>query len=192
MTGALLVLLFMALATALVFTSVSTQRRGERRRALAQSDTTGANRQERSRYTRQAALLSEPERAYFGVLEPIARELDLVVSCKTRLADLVLVATDANNRIALTNRISNQVVDFVLCDRTTMAPLVAIEIDDAWRRTAAQRRGDDIREECLAAAELPLLRVRGQRQYAASELRRAIDAALSNCEPAPSQLAEAA
>jgi hypothetical protein len=170
-------LLFVALAAALVLTSVSTRRRAKRQTAFRRAPIAPVRAgppPTETRYTRKGALLSTAEQSYFGVLEPIAHELGLYVACKTRLSDVIGVSRDADARIAMTNRISHQHLDFVLCERTTMAPLLAIELEDA---TSARTSSKD---EWLASAGLPLLRVRLQRGYAVAEVRRAISEALAD------------
>ncbi len=72
------------------------------------------------------------------------------------------------------NKINARSLDFVLCNPTTLRPLVAIELDDATHATPKRQTRDDEVELLLEAAGLKLLHVLASRTYDTRELSAAI------------------
>jgi len=103
------------------------------------------------------ALLSPAERSYLGVLEPIATELGLHISCKTRL---------------------------VLCAQSTMEPVLAIELDDPSHDRADRQRRDRLVDEICASADLPILYVQARRGFPVGEVRHQVMRALTKANAA--------
>src|SRR5439155_23580098 len=85
------------------------------------------------------SLLSPAELDFYNVLKMATRD-QFVILLKVGLSDLCEV-TDRHVNQAAFNRVQSKHVDFVLCDRVTFAPVVAIELDDSthYRRERADR-----------------------------------------------------
>ena len=66
-------------------------------------------------------------------------------------------------------------VDFLLCDRATLRPRLAIELDDASHRSSRRADADRRKAALLAAAGIPLLRQRCRVAYDVQALRESID-----------------
>ena len=96
-----------------------------------------------------------------------------------RLIDLIDVTSDRSDRSAYQtalNRIGQRQVDFVICDRMTFRPLLAIELDDATHDRSRRMKSDDFENEALKSAGLSLLRLRGR--YEVAQLLEQIERAL--------------
>ena len=52
--------------------------------------------------------------------------------------------------------------------------MLAIELDDASHRKTSRKRRDEFVDLALEAAQLPLLRVRAQKDYDPQELKQAV------------------
>ena len=151
------------------------------RRALDHSRS--SNRTAALPYRRETSLLSPAERSFYEALLVALRDRrDLVVFAKVRLIDLLSVPAGAGNRRAHVNRVCSKHVDFVLCDRRELRPLLVIELDDASHEREDRRDRDAFVDAALAEADLPILRVRAQRGYVPTELARLIDEKLAVSE----------
>lgn len=125
------------------------------------------------------AFLTPAERSFFGVLEQ-AVTAEYYTFAKVRLIDLVTTRRGVAQRQAHINRIVAKHVDFVLCERTTLRPLMVVELDDASHERVDRRTRDGFVDQCLVDAGIPILRVRAAHRYEVTEVRRQVQALL--CE----------
>lgn len=128
-------------------------------------------------YKKRDYLLSPAERSFYEVLCSIV-DNQLHVFPKVRLADLLYLPKGTENWQAHRNRIQSKHVDFVLCDRQNIAPLLVIELDDASHASEDRRERDAFIDKALAAAALPILHVTAKRAYAPKELAELIEGKL--------------
>lgn len=127
-------------------------------------------------YRRKDYLLSKAERSFFGVLnQAVGQEYWLFA--KVRVADLLWMPKGTESRQSHFNRIQAKHVDFVLCDRDSVRPILALELDDSSHRESARTSRDAFVDSALRAAGLPLLRVPCNSAYNVDELRTQIRAA---------------
>ena len=77
-------------------------------------------------------------------------------------------------------RINGKSVDFVICDKAYIKPLLAIELDGRSHDMEAVRQRDVDVERIFAGAELRLLRFANQGSPNREEVKRRISEALSN------------
>jgi len=124
-------------------------------------------------YDQKIYLLTKAERAFFGVLcQCIAPEQQIF--SKVRLEDLIYVRKGTEERQGYRNRIKSRHIDFLICDKTYVRPLLAIELDDKSHNTQRAIKRDTFVDGALESAGLPLLRVGAARTYDASLLSRTI------------------
>lgn len=114
-------------------------------------------------------FLSPAEASFFHVLRQAAGETYLVCP-KVNLADLFFVARPNENPGAR-NHIDRKHVDFVLCDPTTLRPVLAVELDDSSHRRKDRQERDDFVDRVFQAAGLRLVRVPAQASYEVAGLR---------------------
>jgi hypothetical protein len=120
-------------------------------------------------YRRIDSLLTPAERAFYEVLQGVVGD-DLHLFVKVRLADLVALPRTVDNRQAHLSRIASKHIDFVLCERRTVAPVLAVELDDSSHQAGPRRQRDALVNDVLQAAGLPLLRVPVKRSYVPDEV----------------------
>jgi hypothetical protein len=139
-------------------------------------------------YRKRDSLLSGPERALFDALLRVAGERYHVLP-KMRLADIVWLPKLAANRWVHWNRIAPKHVDFMLCDRKYLEPLLAVELESPTTRSGHNEERAEFIAAALAAAGVPLLRLPFKRVYSAQELAdvvtRRIAAAEATQKPRP-------
>jgi hypothetical protein len=101
------------------------------------------------------------------------RKLDRIVGARyrvfvqVRLADLVDVETGVSSRSRwkAISRVFAKSVDFVLCNRSTLDPVLILELDDRSHEAADRRRRDPLVDRVCAEAGLPLVRVKARFAY---------------------------
>ena len=124
-------------------------------------------------YRKKDYLLTAAERSFYEVLCSVL-DGQLLVFTKVRLADLVYMSKGTANRQTHFNRIQSKHVDFVLCTRDKLSPVLVIELDDASHEEEPRRDRDAFVDTALAAAGLPILHVPAQKSYVPAELAAAI------------------
>ncbi len=75
------------------------------------------------------SLVTKAELNFYRILNNICNELDCLLFSKVRVADIVKVRS-IENRQSYFNRIKSKHIDFVLCDKNHLKPLLCIELDD--------------------------------------------------------------
>ena len=124
-------------------------------------------------YRRKDWLLTRAERSFFGVLHDCVGA-EFFIFSKVRLADVFFIPRGVSSRQAAFNRIQSKHIDFLLCERDSVRPVLAVELDDSSHLRSDRRKRDEFVDSVFAAAELPLLRVRAKRAYDSVEIRKAV------------------
>jgi len=124
-------------------------------------------------YERRGVLLSPAEINFLRSLQLAARE-DWLIFSMVRLADIIKVRPKTRKSQSWNNRIQGKHLDFVVCDIETLDVKLAIELEDATGPADRGRR-DRFINTALAAAGVPLLRVRVQEKYETAVLRKDLE-----------------
>ncbi|HWB21092.1 MAG TPA: DUF2726 domain-containing protein [Phycisphaerales bacterium] len=127
-------------------------------------------------YRRKDYLFTKAERSFFGVLQ-LAVGNDFLIFSKVRLADVLDSPSGALWR-AHFNRIASKHVDFLICDRDFVRPLLAIELDDSTHGQTKRQERDKFVDEALGSAQLPVLHVPAKYSYDPNDVRARIRATL--------------
>lgn len=123
-------------------------------------------------YIRNDVLFSPAERSFLGVLEQAVGDTYRIFG-KVRVADVVSVH-EMKNRSAWQrafNRINAKHFDFLLCTKTDLAIVCAIELDDASHVRRKRKARDALLAELCTAAGLSLVQIPAKRAYVAADLR---------------------
>ena len=131
---------------------------------------------------RRKSLLSPVELAFYDVLKA-AVEDRFVILLKVGVRDLCEITHQPVNQAAF-NRVATQQVDFVLCDQTTLSPVVAIELDDSVNYPRDRAEREVLMNELFRAIGVALIRHRVQTTYDTTAIERWVDAALTRLRPA--------
>lgn len=75
-------------------------------------------------------------------------------------------------------KISQKHIDFLICDKKSLYPLIGIEIDDSSHKYISRKKRDHFVNKLFEVAELPLLRIQNRRNYIVNELKSEIQSAL--------------
>jgi predicted RNA-binding Zn-ribbon protein involved in translation (DUF1610 family) len=113
-------------------------------------------------------FLSPTELSYYKVLSSILGP-SATLFTKVKLSDIVFV-TNKDEYMSFFNRISQRHVDFLLCESSTLKPVLAIELDDSSHNRPSRKARDQFLDEVLRASDLPLMRVFPKMQYTREEV----------------------
>jgi hypothetical protein len=113
------------------------------------------------------SFLNQVELFFLRVLEQAVGDC-LIIFPKVHLRHIFyVIGSDGENFI---NRITRRHVDFLLCNRETMKPVLGLELDEDVGSCEQQFRNLDL-ELVFEAAGLPLARVRVAKEYREKDLR---------------------
>jgi hypothetical protein len=121
-------------------------------------------------YRRRDYLLTLTEREFFNVLYPIVQKHDALLFCKVRLEDLLWLPKGTEERWSWRGKIKSRHVDFVICNKETIRPLVAIELDDSSHLASKRFERDRFYTRLFEKAGLPFLQVPVKSFYSPQEL----------------------
>ncbi|MEM6550909.1 MAG: DUF2726 domain-containing protein [Planctomycetota bacterium] len=125
-------------------------------------------------YRSRRYLLSRAEMAFYRVLVDAVSDR-YTVCPKVNLNDLLYLAKGTQKRMAWLSKINRKHIDFILCEPQSMQPQVAIELDDSSHDTPDAQKRDAVKDQALATAGLPLLRIPAKGSYDPDRIRQAID-----------------
>ena len=120
-------------------------------------------------FAKRNHFFSAAERSLYEILCRLTPEH--TVFAKVRLADLVRVQVSGREFWQRFDSIKAKHVDFVVCD-DTLAPVVAIELDDASQDEADRLARDQFVDSVLESAALPIVHVKARRGYVLDEIRQ--------------------
>lgn len=125
-------------------------------------------------YARTATVLSAAEQDFFrAALRAIPQ--DTILFPQVRLAGLVHTTERQQQRRKYDfYRIQAKTVDFVLCDLSSTAPRLVIELDDSSHDRPDRQQRDAFVDDVLASVGLPILHVRWSHRYDTQALAQAI------------------
>ena len=107
-----------------------------------------------SLYRKRERVMNESEQALFINLQKVFGERYIVLS-KVRVEDFV-EASRGDGWLGARGRIKARHVDFLICDRATTKPLLAIELDGNSHRNENRQKRDRFIDELYHSIDLPI------------------------------------
>jgi hypothetical protein len=138
-------------------------------------------------YKRRGRFLGEAERALFDCLQRVLGQA-YHVFVKVKLSDLVEPQVESGNRVHQLHwiKVHRQTIDFLICRKHDMAPLVAIRV---LPRTDYARRGissHDVIDTVLRDIGLPRITLSEKKRYDPDDLKKKLKVAMAeNQDGAP-------
>ena len=129
-------------------------------------------------YVLKRYLMSKAERSFFGVLEQVTDNSKYYIFPQVSLGNLVTVEKGTGSYQAFHNKVDRKSVDFALFEKSTISPVLAIELDDSSHDREDRQERDAFVDRVLAKAGLPLLHVRAQAAYDPKQLAASIGEAV--------------
>jgi len=131
---------------------------------------------------RRKSLLSPAELAFYKVLKDAIGDR-FVILLKVGVRDLCEITHREVSQAAF-NRVAATQVDFVLCDRVSLHPVVAIELDDLTHMHRDHAERDVFINDLFRVIGVALIRHRVQSAYDPAAIERWVDSALATMGPA--------
>lgn len=128
-------------------------------------------------YERKRYLLTKAEKYFFNLLCEAVPDDTYICPQVPYGAVLDVVATGRRYRV-FWNRVQAKRVDFLICDKRTLSPLIAVELDDSSHSLPKRVARDAFVEEACTSAGLPILRFRVGRYYNRQEIEQTVHVAL--------------
>lgn len=124
-------------------------------------------------YVCRASLLTAAEQTFHKALVDAVGGRWIVLAM-VRLADVLEVREGTAERADWQGKINSKHLDFVLCEHSSLAPKLAIELDDSTHARPDRAERDRFLEAGLASAGLPLLRIAVAPSYDVKELKKVL------------------
>ena len=121
-------------------------------------------------YKKKQYLLTQAERKFFEVLEQAVGDKYYIFP-QIHLASLLYVEKRDREWQKYFNKIIKKSVDFVLCDKQYLSPVIAIELNDSSHLQERRKERDVFVQEAMESAGLKLVVVRAQWEYDVEEVR---------------------
>lgn len=109
-------------------------------------------------YTKKKYLLSKTESDFFKTLENILNN-QYYIFPQIHLSSLLDEKVVGQNWKGALSHIQRKSVDYVICDKVYLSPLLAIEFDDSSHQKSDSVKRDTEVERILEEAGIPLLRI---------------------------------
>ncbi|WP_353092867.1 DUF2726 domain-containing protein [Tissierella praeacuta] len=130
-------------------------------------------------YENKKYLLSVAEKNFYDVLLLAIQDTKYYICPKVRLADIITVGK-TDKRQSYFNKIQSKHIDFLLCDKNSLAPLLAIELDDSSHLRNDRIARDIFVDKSLESAGLNLIRFKVQQTYTIAEIKNKLNIKIPN------------
>ena len=128
-------------------------------------------------YKRKTYLMTRAEHEFFDALI-MAVNGEYYIFPQIHLSDIVDSKVIGQSWHGAFKHINQKSVDFVLCDKKYLSPILAIELDDYTHQRPDRILRDQEVERVLREAELPLLRIKNSGSFDSSEIAQKISNAI--------------
>lgn len=125
-------------------------------------------------YTRKKFFMSRAEHEFYDVLIRAVGQQYLIFS-QVHLPTLLDEKVKGQNWRAAFRHVNGKSVDFVLCDKAYISPVLAIELDDRSHEAPDRIDRDGEVERIFKGAGLPLLRIKNNGAFDPADLASKIN-----------------
>lgn len=122
-------------------------------------------------YKRKGYFFTISERKFFDVLQSVINGKFIIFS-KVRITDLLEAPKGLGNPSFYQhfNKIKSKHVDFVICDKERLIPLLVIELDGSSHSRPDRIKRDEFVDQAFKSADLPIIHIRNYASYDKEEL----------------------
>lgn len=126
-------------------------------------------------YLKKDSLLTETEKSFYVVLQKVVSENYLLFP-QVSLLEILSVPKGLSQRshYSALNKIQAKHIDFLLCEKESIKPLLAIELDDSSHYRTDRMIRDEFLNQAFASAGLPLLHIKVASHYDQEDLNNQI------------------
>ncbi len=143
-------------------------------------------------FRRKPTLFTPVEHTFLNLIDQAVGN-EFRVLCRVRLNDLLLVNQQSNRKqaSAALSRASGRQLDFVLCHRSDMSPVLAIDLVHKNGKDGYKTQKDWFVSGALDAAGVPHARIKVQAGYTVEDIRECIETKLIPYRRSRQKLAQA-
>ncbi|MEW9797135.1 DUF2726 domain-containing protein [Alteromonas sp. CYL-A6] len=130
-------------------------------------------------FRRKPQLFTPVEHTFLKLIEQAAGN-EFRIVCRVRLSDLLTVHQQTDKKTAgqALSRASARQLDFVLCDKDNMRPILAIDLVHSQGKDGYKTQKDWFVTGALDAAGLPHARIKVKSGYSVEDIRECLEAKL--------------
>ena len=130
-------------------------------------------------YILQEKFFTDAERSFLGVLDAIS-DNDWRILGKVRVADVITPQKGLDKKVwwSMFAKISSKHFDYLICDKTSMLPIMVVELDDKSHSTKRAKKRDELINLTCQQAGLPLARFKVKTSYQLAEVKERLLAEL--------------
>lgn len=122
------------------------------------------------------SLLTKAEMNFYQVLKNIIDNDKQIICPKVRMIDILWTKTyRVENKLTFINKVNRKHFDFVVCDKETLKPLMAIELDDKSHEEEARKERDKFVDALFAELKFKVIHIPVQYSYNVNEIKEKID-----------------
>lgn len=142
-------------------------------------NTSGKKPSSKYSYTKKKFLISRAEHEFYvALVEAVGGEF--YIFAQVHLPTLLDHKVKGQNWQGAFSHINRKSVDFVLCDKSYISPILAIELDDKSHLSEDRQQRDGEIERILSEAGMPLLRIENHGSFSSSDLAISIKQKLTS------------
>lgn len=125
-------------------------------------------------------LFTPVERSFLNLIEAGVGDQYRII-CRVRLSDIVSLRHGTDKKTGRTAMIkaAGRSLDFVLCDKETLAPVVAVDLVHQSGKEGYKTQRDWFVSSTLDAARIPHLRIKVKSGYSPQDFRDCLEAKLA-------------
>jgi len=121
------------------------------------------------KYSRKKEFITSSEKEFYKILEEVAGDRYYIFP-QIHLSALFKNETMGRYHKLAFQIINRRSVDYILCDKTTLEPVYAVELDDSTHDTTKTIKRDENVNRLFGESNLPLVRFRNYRNLSKEEI----------------------
>jgi len=139
-------------------------------------------REENLPYTGKKYLITLAEKKFFDALQEAVGD-QYYIFPQIHLPSLFFINAKGREWMSYFAKIRQKSVDFVLCDKQYLTPVLAIELNDSSHERLDRQERDGFVNKVFASAKIPLLSMKCQYNYEKYFIKNTIEKSLNLKEP---------
>ncbi|MGS2721391.1 DUF2726 domain-containing protein [Paraglaciecola aestuariivivens] len=142
-------------------------------------------------FKKRGNLFTPVERTFLNLIEEAVGN-EFRIMCRVRMSDILMVrqSTDKKTSKSAVSRAGSKRLDFVLCSKKDMSPVMAIDLVHSAGKDGYKSQRDFFVSGALDAAHIPHVRIKVRSGYKAQDIRDCIQAKLPKLRLQHTQLNE--
>ena len=134
-------------------------------------------------FKKKGNLFTPVERTFLGLIEEAVGS-DFRILCRVKMSDILAIRQTADKKTSKSaaTRAGSKHLDFVLCSKEDMVPVIAIDLVHKSGKEGYKSQRDFFVSGALDAAHIPHVRIKVRSGYKAQDIRECIQAKLPNAK----------